>query len=186
VQDEDGNLARRQDLQGRHEGQGDRFGPFVADLRARRHVDHTLEDCVGNRLEPHDFTEACRLGRFHIGHVPLLGGASAGQATHVQAPVGGDPIKPRAERSASLESSDALPCGQQRFLHRVLRVLEGPEYAVAVHQQLATVRPSQLPERLAVAGSRPRNQVSYQHVLQYGHRPTRKLGVEGAPSFSTS
>ena len=39
AQDEDGELAGRQDLKGGHEGQGDGFGLLVAGLRAGRHVD---------------------------------------------------------------------------------------------------------------------------------------------------
>ena len=34
AQDEHGELARRQDLKGGHEGQGHGFGPLVASLRA--------------------------------------------------------------------------------------------------------------------------------------------------------
>ena len=116
AQDEDSELARRQDLKGGHESQRDRFGLLVAGLRAKRHVDRTLEEGVGKWLEPYDLAEPGRLGRFNLGHVPLLGGSSAGRATHVEAPVGGDPVEPCAYRGASLESSEALPCGQQRFL----------------------------------------------------------------------
>jgi hypothetical protein len=36
AQDEDGKLARRQDLKGGHEGQGDGFGLLIAGLRADR------------------------------------------------------------------------------------------------------------------------------------------------------
>ena len=53
---------------------------------------------------------------FNLGHVPLLGRASAGRATRVEAPVGGDAVEPGAERGASLEPSEALPSGQQRVL----------------------------------------------------------------------
>jgi hypothetical protein len=47
VQDEDSELARRQELKGRHEGQRDGFGPLVAGLRAERHIDRTFEEGVG-------------------------------------------------------------------------------------------------------------------------------------------
>src|SRR5881394_3840410 len=43
AQDEDGHLARRQQLQGGHERQRDGFGLLVAGLRPGRHVDGTLE-----------------------------------------------------------------------------------------------------------------------------------------------
>jgi hypothetical protein len=78
AQDEDGELARRQDLKGGHEGQRDGFGLLVAGLRAERHVDRTLEEGVWKWLEPYDFAEPGRLRRFNLGHVPLLGRASAG------------------------------------------------------------------------------------------------------------
>ncbi len=155
AQDEHGELARRQDLKGGHEGQGDGFGLLVAGFRAERRVDGTLEEGVGIWLEPDDFAEPGRLGRFNIGHVPLLGRASAGRPTRVEAPVGGDPVEPGAERGASLEPSEALPGGQQRVLQGVLGVLERSEHPVAVHLQLPAVRLGQLPERVAVPGPRP-------------------------------
>ena len=70
AQDEHGELARRQDLQRGHEGQRDGFGLLVAGLRAERHVDRTLEEGVGIRLEPHDFAEPGRLGRFNLRACP--------------------------------------------------------------------------------------------------------------------
>jgi hypothetical protein len=79
AQDEHGELARRQDLKSGHESQGDRLGLFVASLRPERHVHHTLEDGVWEWLEPYDFAEPGRLGRFILGDVPLLGRASAGR-----------------------------------------------------------------------------------------------------------
>jgi hypothetical protein len=36
----------------------DGFGPFVACLRAERHVDRAVEHGVGEWLEPHDFTSS--------------------------------------------------------------------------------------------------------------------------------
>ena len=155
AQDEHGELARRQDLKGGHEGQRDGFGLLVAGLRAGRHVDRALEEGVGIRLEPHDLAEPGRLGRFNLGHVPLLGRASAGRAARVEAPVGGDPVQPGAQRGASLEPAEALPGGQQRVLQGVLGVLEGSEHPVAVHLQLPAVRLGQLSERVAVPGPRP-------------------------------
>ena len=169
AQDEHGELARRQDLQRGHEGQRDGFGLLVAGLRAGRRVDRTLEEGVGKRLEPYDLAEPGRLGRFNPGDVPLLGGAPAGRATRVEAPVGGDPVEPGAERGASLEPAEALPGGQQRVLQGVLGILEGSEHPVAVHLELSAVRLGQLPERVAVAGPRPRDQVGCHH------RPSRHL-----------
>ena len=77
AQDEGGDLARRQDLKGGHERERDRFVLLIAGLRAERPVDGALEEGVGIRLEPYDFAEPGRLGRFDIGHAPLLGWASA-------------------------------------------------------------------------------------------------------------
>ena len=165
AQDEHGALASRQDLQRGHEGQGDGFGLCVAGLRAERDVDAPRER-VGIRLEPHDFTEASRLGRLNLGDVPLLGRASAGRAKRVEAPVGGDPVEPGAERGASLESSEALPGGQERLLQGVLGVLEGSEHPVAVHLQLSAVRFGQLSERVAVSGPRPDDQVGCHYSTQ--------------------
>src|SRR5216683_2067077 len=118
---------------GLHEGQGDGFGLLVAGLRAERHLDRALEEGVGKWLKPYDLAEPGRLGRFNLGHVPLLGRSSAGRATRVEAPVGGDPVEPGAERGASLESRETLPGGQHGVLKGVLGVLEGAEHPVAVH-----------------------------------------------------
>jgi len=163
AQDEHGELARWQDLQCGHEGQGDRFGLLVAGLRAERYVDRTLEEGVGKWLEPYDVAEPGRLGRFKLGDVPLLGRASFGRAKRVEAPVGGDAVEPRADRGASLEPAEALPGGQHRVLEGVLGVLEGSEHPVAEDLQLSAVRLGQLSERLAVPGTRPGDQVCCLH-----------------------
>lgn len=72
-------------------------------------------------------------GRFNVGHVPFLGWASAHRPAGVEAPAGGDPVQPGAQRGASLEPSEALPCGQQRVLEGVFGVLEGSQHPIAVH-----------------------------------------------------
>src|SRR6266545_2020430 len=159
AQDEHGELARRQDLKRGHEGQGDGFGLLVAGLGPERHVDRPLQEGVGIWLEPYKFAEPGRLGRFNLGHVPPPGGASAGRAPRVEAPVGGDPVEPGADRGAALEPSEALPGSQQRVLEGVLGVLEGSEHPVTVHLELPTVRLGQRPERLAVPGPRPADQL---------------------------
>src|SRR5471030_479752 len=105
---------------------------LVTGLRAEWRGDGTLEQSFGKWLEPDDFTEPGRLGRFNIGHVPLLGRTSARRPARVEAPVGGDPVEPGAQRGASLETSKALPGGQQRVLQGVLGVLERSEHPVAV------------------------------------------------------
>ena len=65
TQDKDGELARRQDLQGGHERQGDRFRLLVAGLWAERLVECSLEKGVRIRLEPQDFPEPGRFGWFN-------------------------------------------------------------------------------------------------------------------------
>jgi hypothetical protein len=92
AQDEHGELAGRQELQGGHEGQGDCFGLLVARLRAGWHLDSTLQESVGKRLQPYDLAEPGRLRPFNPKHVPLLGRAPADSAARVEAPVGGDPV----------------------------------------------------------------------------------------------
>jgi len=133
AQDEDGDLARRQVLQGGHERQGDGFGLLVAGLRVSGNVGRTVGEDIGIRLEPHDLAESGRFGRSIVGHVPLPGRSSAGGATRVETPVGGDPVEPGTERGASLEPAEALPGRQERALERVLGILEGSEHPVAVH-----------------------------------------------------
>src|SRR5207244_9793614 len=90
-----------------------------------------------------------------LGNVRILGRASAGRPTRVEAPVGGDPVEPSAERGASLEPSEALPGRQQRVLDGVLGILKGSKHPVAMQLELAAVRLGQLPERVAVPGPRP-------------------------------
>jgi hypothetical protein len=152
AQDENGELARRQHLKGGHEGQGDGFGLLVAGLRAELHADRILEEGVGIGLEPYDLAEPGRLGR---GDVPRHGGSPAGRAMRVEAPVGGDPVEPGADRGAPLESSEALPGSQQRVLEGVLGVLEGSEHPVAVHLQLPAVRLGQRSERVTARHMMP-------------------------------
>src|SRR5262249_1475506 len=97
AQDQDGTLASGQDLQGGTEGQRAGFGLLVASLGAERSLDRTLEEGVRIGLEPHDFAEPSRLGRFNLRNVPLLGRTSTGRTKRVQAPVGGDPVEPGAD-----------------------------------------------------------------------------------------
>jgi hypothetical protein len=83
----------------------------------------------------------------------------------VEAPVGGDLVQPGADRRAPLEPGQAAPGRQQRLLQDVLGVLHRTEDAVAVHPKLVAVRLGQRPERLAVAGARPRQQIlGHRHV----------------------
>ena len=54
----------------------------------------------------------------------------------IQAGIGGDPVKPRAKRSA-LEILEAPPCAQISFLHEVLGVVQRTKHAVTVQLDLA-------------------------------------------------
>ena len=156
AQDEHGDLARRQHLQGGHEGQRNGLGLLIAGLRAGRPGGRVFQEVVGIRLQPYDLPEPGRLGWLNIGHIPFPGSSAAGRTQHVEAPVGGDLVEPGAQRGALLgETAEGLPGGQQRVLQRVLGVLQGPEHPVAMHLQLPPVRLGQLPERLAIPGPRP-------------------------------
>ena len=75
AQDEDGELAGRQDLQCRDEGQGDGFGLLVAGLRPERQVGGALEDCVRRGLQPGGLVARRRIGRSELRHVPPAGRA---------------------------------------------------------------------------------------------------------------
>jgi len=175
-QDEDGDLARRQHLQGGHEGQGDGLGPLVAGLRAGR-IGRAFHEGIGKRLKPGDLAEACRRGRLVCRDVPLRGGPPAGRAQGVEAPVGGDLVQPGADRGASLEPAEPLPGGQQRVLDSVLGVLERSEHSVAVDLQLPAVMLGQFLEGLAVPGLRPRDQVGCQHLHAPRHLPLMPVGT---------
>jgi len=156
AQDEHGELARRQQLQGGHEGQRDGFGLLVAGLRPERPAGGALSQGVRKRLQPDGLVARRRHERFELRHVPLPGRAPARCAARVQAPVGGDLVQPGAQRRAFLsEPADALPGGQHRLLDRVLGVGQGPQHPVAVHLQLPPVGLGQLPERLSIPCPRP-------------------------------
>src|SRR5262249_27888861 len=137
-----------------HERQGDGFALVVANLRARRSVDCTLEQRIRERLEPDYFAEPCRFEQGHPGHIPFLGRPSAGLAAGGEASLCGAAVTPGAGRSALLEFCKTLPRRQQRVLEGVFGVLERPEHAVAMRLQLAAMRLGQCSERIAVAGLR--------------------------------
>src|SRR5690348_13053146 len=98
AQDEHGDLARRQGLEGSHERQGDGLGLLVAGLWPGREARRGAGQVTGIRLEPDDLAEPGRLGPLDPRYIPLPGRAAAGRAQRVEAPVGGDPVQPGAER----------------------------------------------------------------------------------------
>ncbi|WP_187365643.1 hypothetical protein [Trebonia kvetii] len=74
AQDEESELAGRQDLKGGHAGQGDGFGLLVAGLRAERHAGDALEQGVGERLEPDDLAGRVGSGGSTLGTSHSLAG----------------------------------------------------------------------------------------------------------------
>ena len=175
AQDEHGELARRQQLQRGHERQRDRLGLLVAGLGAERHADRVVEEGVGIGLEPRRPRRAGSARAVRLrGRPTPWPGVGAADAQRVEAPVGGDPVEPRAHRRAALEPVEALPGGQQRVLQRVLGVLERAEHPVAVHLQLPAVRLGQRAERLAVAGPRPGDQLG-RHQLHVRVTSLRRI-----------
>ena len=61
TQHEDGDLPRRQHLQGGHESQSHRLGLLVAGLRPEGYVEPARDQGVGERLEPGHLAEPGRL-----------------------------------------------------------------------------------------------------------------------------
>ena len=147
-QHERGPLPRRQMLQPSHEGEADRLSRLVACLRPWSGVREPFEQNVGIRVEPDRLDSAGGLGR--LDHAGLLGSASAA-AKRVQAAVGRDPVEPRAQGGACLETVESAPRRQQRLLHLVFRVLQRAENSVAVQLQLPPIRLDQLPEGVLVS-----------------------------------
>jgi hypothetical protein len=76
------------ELEGGHEGQGDRLGLLVTGLRAQRHAGPTPEERAGERLEPDDLADPGRqLSQVRLGYlaervaVPELGGPPGGYSS---------------------------------------------------------------------------------------------------------
>ena len=86
---------------------------------------------------------------------PGSGGSTRGGPAggHVERDVRGDAVEPRARRGPALEPRQPAPRPQQRLLHRVLCVVQRPEHAVAVRQQLAVERLHEPAEGVLVAGA---------------------------------
>lgn len=85
--------------------------------------------------------------------------SSPGRPEHVQGAVGGDGVEPRAEGRSLLEARQTSPRREQRFLHRVLGVLDGAEDPVAMSVELLSVRLHELAECGLVAGLSELDQV---------------------------
>lgn len=78
----------------------------------------------------------------------------------VQASVCGDPIKPGADRRATLKSFETHPGSEQRVLQYVFGVLQRRQHAVAVHLQFSPVRVDEFGEGFTVPTSRSPKEVS--------------------------
>src|SRR5262249_12857548 len=85
-----------------------------------------------------------------------------------QAAVGGNPVEPRAKRTAALEPRQAAPGAQQRVLECVLGVVHRAEHAVAVGIQLGAVGLDQPLEGGRIGKSGPSG--AHRCGIRPGHR----------------
>ena len=138
AQDEDRALARRQVLEGGHEGQPDRLarGGHVGRVALGRH-----DAAVGHREHPgalgHRGAQERVGGR---GRREVHGpGAPLRAREHVVADVRGDAVQPRAQRRALLERVGGAPGADHGLLDRVLGLRAGAEHPVAVAGELPAV-----------------------------------------------
>ena len=126
-------LLRREMLQRRHESETDGL-PEHGELRrigaGRERTD------IGHRLEPMGARQ--RLQRV----VGRAGGARLDRAAspravgkHVEADVGSNPVEPRAQRGAPVESLEAAPCTDHGLLHGVVRIDGRAHHPIAVAGQ---------------------------------------------------
>ena len=139
-QDQRRTLARRQLLDGRDECQLHRLPRAVPGLRCRGIVGQ-LQAVVRERLEP-GHLQRRRLGHARRGRAQLVrqhARVCLARRQRIEAGVGRNPVKPRAER-APLPSVEGPPCTHVSVLHRVLRVVQRTEHAVAVDLDLAPQR----------------------------------------------
>jgi len=97
-------------LKARDERQRDRLLGLVARLRSGSLVRDALEQDVRKRLEPDRLAVAGWLG--HLGHPLQVLRAPPARTERVQRAVGGDPVQPRAHRSAFLELVKSPPGGE--------------------------------------------------------------------------
>ncbi len=135
--DQGAALAWWQYLQRGEERQGDGFPADRGILRRllrRQHLGDFVQQRVRVGLQPGQFGE-----RGQPGHAP------AG-AKRVQADVRRDAVQPCAVGVRSVEAVPAAPGPKERFLHRVLGLVERGQHAVAVHVQFAPVPPGELVE----------------------------------------
>jgi len=66
----------------------------------------------------------------------------------IEARIRRDPIKPAAERAASVEAREGAPGPQERLLHEILGLVKRTQHPIAVHLELAAERFGELLERL--------------------------------------
>ena len=149
----------------------------------------------GKRLQPDGLVARGRHGRSGPGHVPLPGRAAVAARRCVPGTGWWRSCTARCASRARSSVNPPMPCqaASEDLLDGVLGVGEGSEHPVAVHLQLPPVRVGQLPERLAVPGPRPQEQIGCHHPARLPsaprgtspgiHRPRRQLGGSRAPSF---
>ena len=82
----------------------------------------------------------------------------------VEAGVGRDRMKPRAQRGAGLEAPERPPGAQHHLLKGVLGVVVGAQDATTVGVELAAVRLEQGREGIAVAAARGLDQLGLAHL----------------------
>src|SRR5262249_46050356 len=118
----------------------------------------------------------------------------------VEAGVGRDAVEPGPWRAAALEPAQPAPGPQERFLQRVLGVLDGAEHAVAVGVQLAAQRLHQPPvgglvarlggpdQRALPGGPPPRGLAGRGRAPARTARASRRTAValSGPPGSSTT
>src|SRR5262249_22058235 len=109
-----------------------------------------------------------------LGQHPTYAARTSGEAG-----VGGDSIEPAAERAASfkLEAPEATPGTQQRFLDKILGVVEAAEHAITVELQLPPVGLGEAFKRLPIT---PLGRLQKHRLIrQVGGRAHRR-----GPSFA--
>ena len=138
-------------LQAGRERKPEGFPGLVARLGSWTAIRDPFKHCVWVRVEPHLLGQPCGPG--WLGHRRYLLRAAPPVAERVQATIGRDPVQPGAERGSLLEAAQAPPGREQRLLHDVLGILQGPKKSVAVQMKLSSVGLDQLPKCGLVARS---------------------------------
>ena len=140
AQDQHRALVGGQQLEGGDEGELDGLALLVAGV-GRGVAVLDAEGLVGVRLDPDRLDQRLADAAVRIGGRPVVDRQDPlGPALdRVQGGVGRDPVEPGAQRAAALELGQSAPGANQRFLERVLGVLDGAQHPVAVGVELGAV-----------------------------------------------